>query len=134
MVRLIRYYSGEDCTLGVMLGAGWMLHTLENPWLDNQVNISCIPCGEYNVRPFSGARYHDVWILENVKDRSYILIHYGNTAKDTEGCVLVGLSVGELAVDGERKRAVLSSRDAMKALTDYIGTGNSFTLKIEDVC
>jgi len=68
---------------------------LENPWQDNQRNISCIPEGVYPVRlrlpRESGTRDYIHLLVKDVKDRDYILIHIGNTAKDTSGCILVGL-------------------------------------------
>ena len=91
-LQLLRYYYSEHCTLGVISDGDFLLYTLENPWKDNQRNISCIPDGTYIVRPFTGGMYHDVWRLEDVENRSAILIHYGNTAKNTEGCILIGLS------------------------------------------
>ena len=72
-----------------------MCDTLENPWLDNQRNISCIPEGEYKVRlrlaRESATRDYLHLLVEDVENRSYILFHRGNTAKDTSGCILVGL-------------------------------------------
>jgi len=126
-MKLVRYYSGDDCTLGVLTGDdGFYLFTLENPWKDNQPNISCIPAGTYNVVPYSGTKYQNVWKLENVEGREAILIHWGNTEKNTEGCILVGANVGMLG--GEK--AVLSSRKAIGMLRDCSA---SFTLTIKDV-
>lgn len=126
-MKLVRYYSGDDCTLGVLSdGKGFYLYTLENPWLDNAPNISCIPCGTYNVISHTGTKYKDVWRLEGVDGRYTILIHWGNTAKNTEGCILVGTSVGELS----GRRAVLSSRKAVDLLRDY---GGLETITIEDM-
>lgn len=42
------------------------------------------------VSSYSSAKYPDVWVIKNVPNRSAILIHWGNTTKDTEGCVLCG--------------------------------------------
>ena len=68
--------------------------TLELPYRDNQRSISCIPVGDYKVRlrypRESATRNYLHLLVEDVKDRSYILFHRGNTAKDTRGCILVG--------------------------------------------
>lgn len=66
--------------------------TLENPWHGNQRNISCIPPGQYTCVRHHGAKYKNVWRLENVPGRTAILIHAGNTVRDTQGCILVGTS------------------------------------------
>jgi len=72
-----------------------MCDTLENPWLDNQRNISCIPEGEYKVRlrlaRESASRDYLHLLVQDVPNRDWILFHRGNTAKDTSGCILVGL-------------------------------------------
>jgi len=72
-----------------------MCDTLENPWMDNQRNISCIPKGEYKVRlrlpRESGTRDYIHLLVQEVPNRDWILFHRGNTAKDTSGCILVGL-------------------------------------------
>ena len=48
---LIRDTFTEESTIGRLFINGELFcDTLENPWKDNQRNISCIPKGEYNVR------------------------------------------------------------------------------------
>jgi hypothetical protein len=65
-------------------------HTAELPWRDNQRNVSCIPPGRYEVKRRWSLKYKSHWILKNVPNRSYILIHVGNFMDDTQGCILVG--------------------------------------------
>ena len=93
---LIRDTHSDTSTIGKLyLNGEMMCDTLENPWLDNQRNISCIPAGQYNVRlrlaRESATRDYLHLLVQEVPNRSYILFHIGNTAKDTQGCILVGL-------------------------------------------
>ena len=95
-VNIIRYHSNDKLTLGVMSIKDVRhepLFTLENPWLDNERNVSCIPEGVYYCEPYSSPKYPNVYEVKDVPNRSYILLHIGNYAKDTEGCILVGLGV-----------------------------------------
>ena len=94
---LIREVFTEESTAGTLyLNGERVADTLENPYLDNQRNISSIPSGQYKVRlrlaRESATRDYLHLLVQEVKDRSYILFHIGNTAKDTRGCILVGLS------------------------------------------
>ena len=93
---LIRDTFSKKSTIGeLFLNGERICDTLENSWQDNQRNISCIPEGVYPVRlrlpRESGTRDYIHLLVKDVKDRDYILIHIGNTAKDTSGCILVGL-------------------------------------------
>ena len=93
---LIRDTFSKESTIGELFINGERIcDTLENPWRDNQRNISCIPEGEYPVRlrlpRESATRDYMHLLVKDVKDRDYILFHIGNTAKDTSGCILVGL-------------------------------------------
>jgi hypothetical protein len=93
---LIRDTFSEKSTIGeLFLNGERMCDTLENPWQDNQRNISCIPEGVYPVRlrlpRESATRDYLHLLVEDVENRSYILFHRGNSAKDTSGCILVGL-------------------------------------------
>ena len=93
---LIRDTFSKKSTIGeLFLNGERICNTLENSWQDNQRNISCIPEGVYSVRlrlpRESATRDYIHLLVKDVKDRDYILIHIGNTAKDTSGCILVGL-------------------------------------------
>ena len=93
---LIRDTFSENSVIGeLFLNGEWMCDTLENPWLDNQRNISCIPEGEYPVRlrlpRESATRDYMHLLVKDVPNRDYILLHIGNSAKDSRGCILVGI-------------------------------------------
>jgi hypothetical protein len=130
---LLRNKSGQMVTFGKLYLTGkYLCETLELPWKDNQRKISCIPTGEYRLlkrhSPKFGHHYH----LQEVPGRSLILIHTGNTAKDIEGCILVGKRTGHL----NGLEAVLSSKDAMallKAAIDPLyAEGRMVTITIDE--
>jgi len=117
MIYLQRTDYLPKATRGIMmLPSGTTLHTIENPWKDNQNGISCVPEGVYPVgqRPFySGGGYETAHIQE-VPGRSLILVHIGNTALDVEGCVAVGLREGAYVPEdaNEEHPAVFNSTRA----------------------
>ena len=93
---LIRDTFSKESTIGeLFLNGERICDTLENPWLDNQRNISCIPEGEYKVRlrlpRESATRDYIHLLVKDVPNRDWILFHRWNSAKDSRGCVLVGL-------------------------------------------
>lgn len=130
-LKLQRISYRKDCTLGVLYDAEGdaMFATLEEPDLDNQPKISCIPGGPYLCIPHNTAKWKDVWEITNVPNRTAILIHSGNTTNDIEGCILIGRNFGRLL----GKTAVLSSKVALEGLKKHIGTGNNFMLLIERI-
>lgn len=92
---LIRDMFTANSTIGeLFINGERFCDTLENPWLDNQRNISCIPEGEYPVRlrlpRESATRDYIHLLIQDVPNRDYILFHRGNFPKDTSGCILVG--------------------------------------------
>jgi len=94
---IIRDTFTDKSTIGeLFLNGEFMCDTLENPWVNNERNISCIPAGQYNVRirvaRESATREYVHLLVKDVPNRKYILFHRGNTAKDTRGCIVVGLS------------------------------------------
>ena len=114
---LVRDTFSENSTLGeLFLNGVRICDTLENPWLDNIRNISCIPEGEYDVRlrypRESGTRDYLHLLVKGVPDRTYILFHIGNRPSDTSGCILVGLSSSQDFVN--------NSKDAMDLLMKEI--------------
>jgi Family of unknown function (DUF5675) len=128
MITLRRISQGHNPVHGVLVDSSGLpiCLTLENLWLDNQVSISCIVPGDYKVKQQDSPRFGpNMWTLQNVPGRTHILIHWGNTAKDTRGCILVGDRFGTLS--GEP--AVLNSRNTYAALRDRIGP-EDFDLRI----
>lgn len=90
-VELFRTASNEDGTFGTFNVNGQPICvTLEETWLDNQKRISCIPQGTYECEKYSGTKYKDVWIVKDVPNRTAILLHWGNTERNTAGCILFG--------------------------------------------
>ena len=89
-----KIYSDNSIIGNLYVNGEQFCYTLELPWKGNQRSVSCIPAGLYNVR-LRPARQSDTrdylhLLVEDVHNRSYILFHRGNTAKDTRGCILVG--------------------------------------------
>jgi hypothetical protein len=87
----------EESTMGkLFLNGEQFCDTLELAWKENQKNISCIPAGEYDARlrlpRESATRDYIHLLIKDVPNRDYILVHIGNTTKDTQGCILVGQS------------------------------------------
>ncbi|MCW8918896.1 MAG: DUF5675 family protein [Gammaproteobacteria bacterium] len=137
VVRLIRAFSDDEGTAGVVvLPGGETIRMMELPWRDNARSISCIPPGRYQVnylpRSASG-KYRDVYHLQDVPDRTGILIHAGNWAGNkvagyrthSWGCLLPALKIGRLS----GQRAGLASRAALRKL--HAATGRqSFILEV----
>ena len=100
--------------------------TLEETWLDNMRRESCIPEGVYTVRKYSGTKYKDVWQIYGVPNRTAILIHWGNTERNTAGCVLMGRYFAKF---GDR-HGVADSRKTIDMLRKKLP--DEFRLYIED--
>jgi hypothetical protein len=114
---LIRDTFSKESTIGeLFLNGERICDTLENSWQDNQRNISCIPEGIYPVRlrlpRESASRDYLHLLVQEVPNRDWILFHRGNTAKDTSGCILVGL--------GTQQNIVSNSTLAMDLLIKEI--------------
>ena len=114
---IIRDTFSKISTLGeLFLNGERMADTLELPFKDNQRSISCIPEGEYKVRlrlaRESASRDYLHLLVQDVPNRDWILFHRGNSAKDTSGCILVGL--------GSQQDLVKNSRLAMDLLMKEI--------------
>lgn len=121
--KLTRYYSGLKATLGVLKlnEEHCPIYTLELPWRENKADISCIPEGSYKVTPYSSEKFPDVYQINNVAGRDFILLHVGNTPADTHGCVLLGKAVNSLTP------MVSNSQIALDLLKSLVGN-SEFTL------
>lgn len=127
-----RLSHGEKQTLGELFirdgdDEVFTCKTLELPWLDNKVQVSCIPAGSYKVKKRNSAKYGDHFHIEDVPGRTFILIHHGNYYTDILGCVLVGTSHTDINNDGLRD--VTASRTTMAKLNQIMP--DEFEIEIE---
>lgn len=127
---LIRLFSDKTRTLGRLFVFDGLLPvftgvTLEPPWQDNEKKVSCIPIGKYLVFPRSSEKFGQHYLLNNVPGRDLILIHPGNTPKDTEGCILVGKDfIAARASD----LTIVNSRAALNSLLKACPDGLSLEI------
>lgn len=101
--------------------------TLELPWEDNQTNISCVPKGVYKVSPRYSDKYKNHYILEDVPNRRYILIHHGNFNTDSRGCILLGSRFAQ--INSDSLLDITASRRTISELLS-ITNGKGFKLTI----
>lgn len=138
-VNLIRLESTNHGTPGLLIcdEVGLNIRTIELPWKNNTVGLSCIPEGTYIVKPYKSPKFGNCWLVSNVPGRNYILFHRGNLAGDvtlgfkshSRGCILPGAYVGKI----NNQLAVLNSTKAFSEMSTKIGLANSFKLKISKV-
>ena len=127
---LIRDTFTEESTIGeLFLNGERMCDTLENPYINNERRISCIPAGQYKVRlrtaRESASRDYLHLLVQDVPNRKWILLHRGNYASDTNGCVLVGLGTQHNKVNNSR----LAMDLLMKEIINLGGTNINLIIK-----
>lgn len=120
-----KFTEGRMCVDGV-----FMYHTLEDEEReveDQDVlewkipTLTCIPRGRYEIIYHQSPRFkRKLPLLVDVAGFSYVLIHSGNKAADTEGCILVGMR-NKSITDGW----ISNSRDAERDLVKRIDTAFS---------
>ena len=126
-LTLIRSKLGPPCAFGDLFAFDGerIAVTLEEPWLDNADNVSCVPPGIYEwFKRESPKRGYEVIELRDVPDRENVQIHIGNTTKDTEGCILVGSGRGE---DG---KSITGSKLAFQKLMTELKDTDAGTIEI----
>ncbi len=123
---LQRFAYHPEGTLGVLLASVGYFYTVEKPWEDNTPYKSCIPEGEYPMAWERSPKFGMCWHVNDVPNRTHILIHAGNTARDVVGCVAVGRSLLGDTI------GVSESRKAMAEL-EGITTGGEWTLNVSFV-
>jgi len=87
---------------------------LELPSLKNIRNKSRIPAGNYELIKRWSKKFGDHLFIKDVENRSFILVHSGNTYLDTRGCILVGDDLGYVNRDSHLD--VLHSKDTLEEI------------------
>jgi len=122
-VEVKRTFKGAEYTIGKLyIDGDYFCDTLEDAVRKEKiVGKTAIPVGRYKVKKTYSPRFKKVLPeILNVPNFSGVRIHSGNTAKDTEGCLLLGLN--------KTKGAVINSQNAMAFFMDR--TPDEFDLVI----
>lgn len=107
-IEVRRTFKGTECTIGKLyIDGSYFCDTLEDAVREKKIaGITAIPAGEYKVKKSYSPRFKKTLPeILNVPNFTGVRIHAGNTAKDTDGCILLGLN--------KIKGQVINSRDAM---------------------
>lgn len=136
-IKLVRIAFKETYTIGKLYVDGkYVCDTIEDKdrGLDNSMTVNeilrrkikgqtAIPTGHYNIEITYSPKYKRMMpLLLGVKGFSGIRIHSGNTAKDTEGCLLVGKN--------KQVGMVLESRDTYQRLFAMMQGEKNITIDI----
>ena len=141
-IRINRIARKDGYTIGKMyINGAYFCDTLEDTdrglsdtmqvneiLVNKRKGITAIPTGKYNVILTFSPRFKRVLpLLLNVKGFEGIRIHPGNTAEDTEGCLLVG--------ENKERGKVINSRATferlMAILLECEKRKDQMTIKIE---
>jgi hypothetical protein len=113
--------SAELCGNDGSLIANW--HSLELPNLGNQKRISRIPQGKYKARKHNSPKFGISLWLQDVPNRTAILIHKGNYHTDILGCILLGKGLSDINKDGfvDVTQSTVAVKELMDLLIDVDG-------------
>ena len=130
-LTLQRYLFTENYTMGLLFIDGiYFCDTIEDKYRGQDLktkkvaNETCIPYGVYSVKITYSPKYKKN--MPQILDVPYftgVRIHSGNSAKDSSGCIIVGVK----SKNGE----VLESRKTYNALIKRLETSNSIKI---DIC
>lgn len=124
IVKIVRTFKGPEYTIGKLYIDGqYFCDTLEDTIRKEKIaGKTAIPAGKYKVKKTYSPRFKkQLPEILNVPNFFGVRIHAGNTAKDTEGCILLGLN--------KTKGAVINSQNAVAFFMDK--TPDQFDLEIE---
>jgi hypothetical protein len=128
-LKLIRKDFAKDYTIGDLLVDGkFECYVLEDVVRDEKIHgKTAIPYGKYSVIINQSNRFKRLLpLLVNVPNYEGVRIHTGNTALDTEGCLLPGRM--------KQKGRVLQSKLAFDALfakmQQAVAKGEKITIEI----
>lgn len=92
-VMLFRRWETKESTGGLLIGpSGMRLYSLELPWKNNTLRISCIPEGKYKCVWHNSPKFGWTYLVTGTEPRTQILFHVGNYPKNSWGCILLGKS------------------------------------------
>lgn len=128
-LSVIRDVRTQDYTLGTFYVDGaFFCYTVEDAVRDTKIfGKTAIPEGNYQVKLTMSNRFKKLLpLLISVPGFEGVRIHSGNTAADTEGCVLIGIGRTINGVSFSRK----AMDELMPMLQNVIDSGKEIWLEI----
>jgi len=123
-LQVTRHTLTPTSTLGdLYIDGSFFCRTLERPDVEQHgAGAVCIPLGTYggSITYFPHMK-ENAPLLSGTEPRTGIFIHVGNYPKDSEGCILIGLS--------QSKDFVGNSKDAFERLMTKLNN-QPFTIEI----
>lgn len=112
IMEIVRLEEDYDCgTFGVLLIQKRILcWTLEPRDEENAPSVSSIPAQQYVCKRTHSPKYGDTFEILDVPSRTDVLFHWGNWAKNTLGCIILGGAIGILPHC--KHRGLINSRSA----------------------
>lgn len=119
IITLVRLYR-DQATIGAFLhNNSSICKSIELPWLSNANQVSCIPEGLYKLTPYVSKKFGQTYQVQNVKNRSGILIHPANDAKkELKGCIAPVTSVNNDLTGNESRKATEKIKNLIKSYQD----------------
>lgn len=131
-ITLKRFTSTDYGTFGVLTVGDKVFYTVEKPWQNNTQEISCIPSGEYLLKPHESNKYGSVLCMVGngvehldspTAKRFACLIHAANYESDVIGCIGLG--------DKYLGHMVTSSRKSIKEFYGIVNPEETHNLTIK---
>ena len=130
-LKLQRYLFAKDYTMGLLfIDDIFFCDTIEDMYRGQDLSKTkvmhetCIPYGIYTVKITYSPKYKKN--MPQILDVPYftgVRIHSGNTAKDSSGCIIVGVK--------SRNGEVIESRKTYNALMKRLETANYIKIDID---
>ena len=107
-LRIDRFKYTDSASIGRMsINGAHFCYTLEDKIRPGEVKVygnTAIPEGRYEIVMYKGPHFGIILpLLKDVPGFTGILIHVGNYAKDTDGCILVGQAPREDYIGNSKK-------------------------------
>ena len=143
-IEVLRYKSHDDYTLGKLYIDGtFKCYTLEDEKRSIKVwGETRIPDGTYNIKLRKEGGFHSKYLkkfgstfhkgmlwLQDVPGFEYILIHIGNTDKDTAGCILVGKTVANAFIGNSTG----AYKEIYPIIADAISNGEDVSITLKEI-
>lgn len=113
-LTLMRKPANDGVVIGVLKVRGYTFYTLED-------EAHLIPKGNYRLSIYKSPKFKvRVIRVEGVFNRADIEIHPGNFKKDSQGCLLIGLS--------HTDRSVVASQAALRRLLPLLTESSFLTI------